>query len=134
MEEFYIQAGGNCEEVVRRLGGEDRVRKLLGMMFREGSMPALRAALGSQDYETAVRAAHTLKGIVLNLGLARLSCAVCALTETLRPCRASRDILPQLARVENCYADVMDALAELQKSERYGGEGGAKATSGAHCR
>ena len=41
-------------------------------------------ALENNDYETAFRAAHTLKGICLNLGLENLYKAAYKVTEALR--------------------------------------------------
>lgn len=113
VQEFYASIGGDYADVVRRLGNEARVKKVLGMLARDESMASLGAALARGDYEGAFQYAHTLKGVFLNLGLSRLAQADSALTETLRPggeCAAAR---PQFERVLQCYAQAVGAIAEL---------------------
>ena len=127
IQEFYLHAGGNYEEVMRRLSSEARIKKVLGMLSRDGSMQDLRAALEKKDYEGAFLAAHTLKGITMNLGITHLAEAVSELTETLRPCKGNETIPRQLAVVEQLYAQTIEDISRLMSDAApAGGEDGGK--------
>ena len=64
--------------------------------------------LEQQDYEAAFAAAHTLKGVVGNMGLTPLFNAVCAIVEPLRKREAPEDYngLYQVIRTGFLQADV----------------------------
>lgn len=127
IQEFYLHAGGNYEEVLRRLCGEARIKKVLGMLSRDGSMQDLRAALEKKDYEEAFLAAHTLKGITMNLGITRLAEAVSELTETLRPRKENENIPRQLAVAEQLYVKTIEDISKLMSDDApAGGEDGGK--------
>ena len=52
--------------------------------MNDKSYSYLADAVNSQNYEEAFKAAHTLKGVTLNLSFKKLSNSVCELTEFLR--------------------------------------------------
>ena len=81
---FYEQIGGDYQKTVDRLYNEAMVRKFVLKYRQDGTFEELRAAHAAGDWETAFRAAHTLKGIALNLGFTRLFASAMALTEALR--------------------------------------------------
>ena len=72
LQEFYAKIGGNSADVLRRLPSEAMVRKFIGKYPADTSWGSLESAINSQDWETAFRAAHTLKGVAQNLGFQRL--------------------------------------------------------------
>ena len=47
-------------------------------------MQVLEQAILAKDRDTAYAAAHTLKGVALNLAISRLSNPLCGLTDALR--------------------------------------------------
>lgn len=47
-------------------------------------MQVLEQAILAKDRDTAYAAAHTLKGVALNLAISRLSNPLCGLTDSLR--------------------------------------------------
>ena len=108
LDAFYTAIGGNYEEVVSRFPREDRILRYLRMLPADGSMELLAAAMRTQDAETAFRAAHTLKGVALNLGLTDLAEAAAAMTEALR----GRTALP--AETPALYKAVADAYARFE--------------------
>lgn len=63
LQEFYAKIGGNSADVLRRLPSEAMVRKFIGKYPADTSWGSLESAINSQDWETAFRAAHTLKGV-----------------------------------------------------------------------
>ena len=72
IEECYTKLESDYREIVRRLGKEERVKKFLSLFPEDESYPALCAALEEGRGEEAFRAAHSLKGICMNLGIERL--------------------------------------------------------------
>ena len=70
--------------MARFMGNEAMYVKFLDMLFKDDNLDKLGTALGQQDYEAAFAAAHTLKGVVGNMGLTPLFNAVCAIVESLR--------------------------------------------------
>lgn len=80
----YQQMEGDYEDVMSRLPRENMVRKFLFKFIDDKSYDELNAAMQNGDYETAFRAAHTVKGICQNLSLTRLYKSSSELTEALR--------------------------------------------------
>ncbi|MFQ8599448.1 MAG: Hpt domain-containing protein [Oscillospiraceae bacterium] len=76
----------------RFMGNETLYLKLLDMLFRDTNLQRLGAALDANDLSDAFAAAHTLKGVVGNMGLTPLYSAVCAIVEPLRK-REQRTII-----------------------------------------
>lgn len=84
LQECYEKMGANYEEVKRHLLKDERIQKILLLFLKDPSYDSLKAAMEGGDRETAFRAAHTLKGISLNLGLSALQQSSSALAEALR--------------------------------------------------
>lgn len=71
-------------DVISRLMNENMVKKFALKFLNDDNFSTLGEAIERGDGETAFRAAHTLKGICLNLGFSKLYEASYALTEKLR--------------------------------------------------
>ena len=112
LEAFYAKIGGNSADVLRRLPSEAMVRKFIGKYPADTSWGSLESAINSQDWEAAFRAAHTLKGVSLNLGFDNLSPSAVALTEILRA-GTFEGAAGQMALVETEYARTLDAIRAL---------------------
>ena len=84
IKECYDFMGGNYEDVIHRLMNDKIVVKFAIKFLSDPSYDQLVEALKVEDYETAFRASHTIKGVCKNLGFARLSKSSDALTEALR--------------------------------------------------
>lgn len=74
LNEFYAAVDGNYEDAMARLQNEMFVGKFLRMLPRDGSMMLLEKAMADGRANDAFRAAHTLKGIALNLSLTKGCC------------------------------------------------------------
>lgn len=83
-ENCYARIGGDWDGVLSRLGSEARVSRFLRMVPGDASFQTLSDALARGDVNTAFRAAHSLKGLALNLGLTPLAVSAGSLTELLR--------------------------------------------------
>lgn len=115
LQECYAQMGGSYDEVLGRLRSEERVAKFLGLFRADESFQSLCAAMAASDWPTAFRAAHSLKGVALNLALTDLARSASDLTECLRPGVPAQEPGPLYAAVEADYQKTVAAIAALQK-------------------
>ena len=72
IRECYEAINGDYEEVKRRFLTDARIRRFTLLFLQDSSMEELRAAMKEQNCEKAFQAAHTLKGVCLNLGFTGL--------------------------------------------------------------
>lgn len=84
LEECYTAMGANYQDVLKRFYKSDMIRRFVKMFLQDDSFRLLTDAMAKQDVKEAFRAAHTLKGVCLNLGFDNLSSPAVALTEILR--------------------------------------------------
>lgn len=70
--------------IARFMHKEDMYLRFLDMMFEDKSLQLLGDALEHSDIPAAFGHAHTLKGVVGNMGLTPLYKAACAIVEVLR--------------------------------------------------
>ena len=112
LQEFYARIGGNYEDTLRRLPSEALVRKFVLKYPGDPSFEQLKAALAAQDWETAFRASHTLKGVAQNLGMDHLYEVSSALCEGVRGPKPLTDASLWLP-VEEAHQQVLAAIAEL---------------------
>ena len=87
LEKLYQETGGDMAGAVRRLGSIAAVERFLRMFAGDDTFAMLQAAMSAGDVQRAFRAAHTLKGVALNLGLGSLAHASSQMTEALRAVR-----------------------------------------------
>ena len=84
LEEFYNIVGGNYKDAIDRLMGEEMLRRFVARFPGDPSFSNLEQALRDGCREDAFRAAHTLKGLCLNLEFGKLHRSSHDLTEALR--------------------------------------------------
>lgn len=84
LRDFYALLDVNFDEVIARLRREDRIVLYLEQTLSDPSFGILDDAMKRRDYETAFRAAHTIKGMSLNLVLSPLAQTASDLVECLR--------------------------------------------------
>ena len=84
IQECYKEMGGDFEGVQKRFGGAAMVKKFAIKFLSDSSFQDLEDGLKEKDAEKAFCAAHTLKGICLNLGFDAFYEVSAALTEKLR--------------------------------------------------
>lgn len=112
VEQCYRMFGGDYEGTLSRLAKPELVKRLLKKFIADTSIEALDASIAEGDCEGAFRAAHTLKGVALNMGFSELAKSSSELTEHLRNgsiegCGALRDAAAR------DYRRVKDALSLL---------------------
>jgi two-component system sensor histidine kinase/response regulator len=121
--------GIEIEEGVRRVGGNRKLyRKLLIDFFQDHreDIQAIRQALGHDDFETAQRIAHTLKGVSGSIGAGDLQGAAERLETALKESQQDR-YSELLSFLEDSLTTVMQGLEAAVVSgetERPGAEDG----------
>lgn len=115
LEQCYETFGGNYAEVKGRLVKDERIERFLRLFPADGNFRLLEKSLGEEDWANAFRAAHTLKGLALNLSLDRLSHSAAAVTELLRNGPPAQDITPMLSQLREDYELTVRTISELHK-------------------
>jgi HPt (histidine-containing phosphotransfer) domain-containing protein len=114
VKEFYDSLGGGYEEIIGRMGNEERVKKFLGKFLKDTSYQLLCEALGKKDMPEAFRGAHTLKGVCKNLSLQQLGNSAEELTESLRDRESyGEDIEPLFEKVTKDYRQTVEGIQNL---------------------
>ena len=96
LKDYYMKTGGSFDEVLGRL--------------------RLETSMGDKDYDEALRAVHTLKGICQNLSFARLFESSSLVTKALKEndWNQAVDMMPRLSRD---YYELINAIEELKRSK-----------------
>jgi len=85
IRDFYEKTDSDYNDAMQRLGSEAFLEKLIAKFMDDKNIVMLRQAIASGDAKAAFMAAHSLKGVALNLGFTRLAKSSSDLTELLRP-------------------------------------------------
>ena len=104
---------GDYEGTLGRLCSEKLVEKFALKFLADDSYELLEESLEAGNYSEAFRAAHTLKGVSLNLGFTKLNRVSDELTEALRDCSGLED-MQLLENVKKEYQRTIELLQELQ--------------------
>lgn len=113
VKECYEQMGADYEGVLRRMGSETVIRRFALKFLQDPSFNDLKESLQKNDREEAFCAAHTLKGVCLNLGLDELYEVSTEITEKLRG-RESIGSEDLFKKVEEKYQKTVEAIRGLQ--------------------
>ena len=115
VRECYEAINGDYEEVKRRFLTDARIRRFALLFLKDGSMEEFRVAMAEKNCEKAFQAAHTLKGVCLNLGFSGLFKPVNSITELLRAGYYEK-ALEEMEQVEKDYMITEKSLRELEES------------------
>ena len=112
IEECYKKMGANYQDVIKRLPSVSMIEKF-ALKFREDtSFQELETALNEKQVDLAFRAAHTLKGVCMNLGFDHLYKPSFEITESLRASNLEL-ALQQFDAVKEQYTKTIEALNEF---------------------
>ena len=84
IKECYDAMGVDYQNTLNRFPNEAFIKKFVLKFLDDNSYANLKEALAAGNVEEAFRAAHTLKGVCLNLGFDNLYKVSSAITEVLR--------------------------------------------------
>lgn len=112
LEDCYNAIGSDYKTALGRMGGSEKLLdKFVRKFPNDPTAPTLFEAFEKEDWQTAFRMAHTLKGLCANLGLDKLQKSSAELTEALRD--SVSDNAPQL--LEQVRADYEMTIVALGK-------------------
>lgn len=112
VRECYSLFDGDYIGTLSRFGEDDRIRRFTTKFLSDTTFTNLQDALSEERWEDAFRAAHTLKGICLNLGFTVLYGFSSDLTELLRDLQP-KDVSASLKTVETEYQKTIAAISQL---------------------
>ena len=114
VEELYKQIDGDYAGALGRMQTEQFVARLIVMFLEDSACEDLIAAWAEGDEGAAFRAAHTTKGVCVNLALSELADVSSQITEALRPgnddLRASTDVDALVKQFEAQYRKTEQAI------------------------
>lgn len=111
----YDAIGSDYETALGRMGGSEKMLLKFAKKFPgDKTTQQLIDAFEKEDWTTAFRMAHTLKGLCLNLGLDRLLKSSSELTEALRD-HVADNAAELLERVREDYQITFDSLNALDE-------------------
>ena len=113
LRECYAQFNGDFEGTLGRLCSTKLVERFALKFLADDSYAMLEEAITMGNYNDAFRAAHTLKGVCINLGFTQLYNASDELTEALRDGAKPEDET-LFEKVKNEYHRTIGLLQELQ--------------------
>ena len=114
VKECYESMESDYEGVLGRMGSEGLVRRFALKFPDDPSYLNLEKAIQEQNAEEAFRAAHTLKGVCLNLGFDRLYKVSAELTEKLRG-RELNGYEALYGKVQDEYKNTIAAIRKLEE-------------------
>lgn len=109
IRECYERMGADFNGVIGRLGSEALIKRFALKFLDDTSFQSLKEGLEKGDGEQAFRAAHTLKGVCLNLGFDNLYKVSEKITEQLRG-RDTAGTEEMFKAVEEQYQITVDAI------------------------
>lgn len=116
IKECYDIMGDDYESVLKRFGSEALVERFALKFENEQSYNNLKENLEQKNLDEAFRAAHTLKGVCLNLGFGSVYEPSSQITEILRA--GSFDGVDKyMPDLEEKYNKLIEALENFKKSK-----------------
>ena len=113
---FYNSIGGDYATAISRLMRDSLAEKFILKFVNDPSFAQLAEAVKREDWDAAFGAAHTLKGVSMNLAFAKLSDVTITLTDALRPQNAdSRNAKSLKAMFEAVETEYNKVISEIRK-------------------
>jgi len=111
IQECYALMGADFDGVMSRLAKASTVARFTLMFPQDDTYNALRTAYANGDIHAAFMAAHSLKGMAVNLGFSDLYHAASAVTEEFRDGQVSDRIESEMQLCQDEYEKVCRAIA-----------------------
>lgn len=116
-KECYELMGADYGDVLERLMNDKLVKRFLYKFADAKDMEELKSSLEAQDYETAFRMAHNLKGVCANLSIRKLGASSSELCEELRDGKYTDRVESLMAVVQADYDETLAAIRQLRAEE-----------------
>jgi len=106
--------GVDTEKTFERfMGNTDLYEKFLKQFPDDPSFSDIKPAFDRGDYEGALSAAHTVKGVAANLGLDPLAGA-CSETVSLIRAKRNEEAKQSYGKIEKAYEDAMQLIGKAE--------------------
>lgn len=117
LKDCYVKFGGDFEGVLGRLRREQTVQKFVFKFLDDKSFQLFETSVDQKDYEEALRAVHTLKGIAQNLSFTQLFESSQKITLALKEndVNTAIEMMPQLSKDYHAIIDVVEAYKKLKE-------------------
>lgn len=117
LKDCYVKFGGDFEGVLGRLRREQTVQKFVFKFLDDESFQLFETSMDQKDYEEALRAVHTLKGIAQNLSFTQLFESSQKITLALKEndVNTAIEMMPQLSKDYHAIIDVVEAYKKLKE-------------------
>ncbi len=114
LEKLYEEIGGDYQSMAARMRKEERIEKFVRLFLKDNSYRMILQSMENKNVEEAFRAAHTLKGVCMNLSFDALYQIAGELTEELRQTNMEKaaELLPDLKK---CYEKHIQAIRAYTK-------------------
>ena len=112
-KDVYANLGEDYDEVLSRLMSEERITKYLKKFVVEDYTTKMKESIASKNWEEAFRIAHSLKGMGMNMGTAKLYNSCETLCDALRTGEPTVDITDMVSLVSAEYAKIVEQVALL---------------------
>ena len=111
----YTKFGGDFDEVLGRLRREQTVQKFVYKFLDDKSFLLFEASMEDKNYEEALRAVHTLKGVCQNLSFTRLFKSSSLVTKALKENDWNKavDMMPKLSKD---YYETINVIKDFKNS------------------
>lgn len=115
-KELFENYGGDYTATMARfMNNETMYMKFLTMLFKDDNLDKLSEAIKNNDLNSAFEAAHTLKGVVANMGLTPMYDAVNVIVEPLRSRKEDPEYPAMLEKIQTEYARVVELHQQLKR-------------------
>lgn len=114
IREFYVQAGGDFEDLMTRIPMEHMVGKFVRKYISCGEFENLVTAYESRDYQKMFEASHNLKGMSANLSLNANSKTISMICEAVRGGEPTIDLEPLMEQAKQEHAKLVCLVEELE--------------------
>jgi HPt (histidine-containing phosphotransfer) domain-containing protein len=117
VKECYDAMGADYDDVLGRLRTDERIQKFLLKVIEDQTYELLCTSLKNGDMDGAFRAAHTLKGISLNLSLTALYNSSSRLSDYLKEKKGgAAEIERMMTAVKADYKRTLECIEKLKAS------------------
>ena len=119
VQECYEMIGADWQDVLQRFGGSQAIVKKFAIKFLDDpSFSDMKKAVAEKNVEDAFRAAHTLKGVCLNLGFSDLYHTSYDITEIFRAGTfEGAEELMEAMDDQYQYQTIQDAVTRLMQED-----------------
>lgn len=116
VRECYETIGENYTNAQHRLGDDNRIKRFLSLLLKDENYQKLIDAQKANDGKAAFAAAHTIKGVALNMDMSHLANAASKLTEALRESQPIAALGDLFQGVTEAYEAMRIAIEQLLSS------------------